>query len=394
MTVSLKILKNVYGGDGLARLGDGRVTFVAGAWAGETVKAEIFEEKRQFVRARLAEIVESSAERISGAPESAIPGCVYADISLAGETAAKAGQIAEFLARARLWDGPVETVRFGGTGLNYRNKVVYHFAFQDGDWAIGYRQEPLHRIVDVERDPLAADAINAKLPEIRRSVRALLTSGPVSVRKDTQRRETLTVRWSAKSGVNWWLGDAPPGLTLKETTCGCGFEVPAGGFYQINPEVGGELVKTVAADVAALGSGELYDLYCGVGVFGICCRPQKLVGVEFLRSATDAAARNAANAGVDARFFHGRLDRNLSRLKLCGESTVIVDPPRGGMERSAAVALARARVKRIFYVSCDPATLTRDLKVLSDAYEVERVRWFNMFPRTARFETLVTLRPR
>ena len=93
MTVSLRIIKNVYGGDGLARLGDGRVAFVAGAWTGELVKAEIFEEKRNFVRARLTEIVEASPARISAAEESIVPGCVYAGISLSRETAAKALQI-------------------------------------------------------------------------------------------------------------------------------------------------------------------------------------------------------------------------------------------------------------------------------------------------------------
>ena len=84
----------------------------------------------------------------------------------------------------------------------------------------------------------------------------------------------------------------------------------------------------------------------------------------------------------------------MKRMPLGARTTVILDPPRGGLEHGVARALAASKAPRIFYVSCDPATLTRDLRELARAYDVESVRWFDMFPRTARFETLVTLRRR
>jgi tRNA/tmRNA/rRNA uracil-C5-methylase (TrmA/RlmC/RlmD family) len=276
--------------------------------------------------------------------------------------------------------------------LNYRNKAVYHFAKTGEGWAIGYRKERSHEIVDVASDPLAVKEINARLPEIRQSVKALLTNGSKAVRQDVERKGTLTVRWSPKSGVNWWLGEAPQRLRLKEVTLGTSFEVPAGGFYQVNPLVGEELVKCVAGEVGRLSPDELYDLYCGVGVFGVCCRPKRLVGVEYLKSAVDVARQNAERAGVESEFFAGAVARNISRFRFSPSSAVIVDPPRGGMERGVAAALAKSGAGKIFYVSCDPATLTRDLKTLASAYAVERVKWFNMFARTARFETLVTLK--
>ena len=101
MVSTVYIAKNVYGGDGLGRLGDGRVVFVPGAWAGEQVKAEIVEEKRQFVRARLVEIVERSPERQEPVGP-VLPGMVYAALSPAGEQAAKEQQLREFFDRARL----------------------------------------------------------------------------------------------------------------------------------------------------------------------------------------------------------------------------------------------------------------------------------------------------
>ena len=402
MTSTVYIAKTVYGGDGLGRLGDGRVVFVPGAWAGEQVRAEIVEEKKHFVKARLVEVVEPSPERLrteDGRPETAVPGMVYADLSYKGECEAKEQQLREFFDRARIkvdifhCSPSPSTFAF----LNYRNKVVYHFARQKGKWAIGYRTEPSHEIVDVCEDPLARPEINAKLGEIRRNVLTLLTTGPEVIRRETERKGNVTVRWTAKTGVKWWIGDAPKGLVLKETTCGLDFEVPADGFYQVNPEVGEELVKAVVAEYGkgAADAPEVLDLYCGVGVFGLCCKPPKLTGVESGRQAIDFAKRNAANQKfANARFWAERVGENLKRISVGPRTTVIVDPPRDGMEPNVPKWLAASEAPRILYVSCDPATLVRDLKTICRSYDVESVRWFNMFPRTARFETLVVLKRR
>ncbi len=392
MISSVYIAKNVYGGDGLGRLGDGRVVFVPGAFAGESVKAEIVEERKNYVKAKLIEIVEASPERTGDAPPP-IPGMVYANLTPAGEVAVKDAQLREFLERARFNpDLLVSPSADGVRSLNYRNKVVYHFAKQDGEWVIGYRLEPSHTILDVTNDPLARPEINAKLPEIRRNVLMLLTQGASAVRKSVEKKEKVTIRWTAKSGVQWWLGDAPEGLVLKETTGGRIFEVPAGGFYQVNPEVGEELVKTAATAFAMNPTDDLLDLYCGVGVFGLCLAPKRLTGIESGRAAIEFAKKNAAAQGcANARFFAAEVGKNLNRFEI-SDRTIIVDPPRGGLEPNVPRWLARSGAKRIFYVSCDPATLMRDVKAIGSDYELESIRWFNMFPRTARFETLAVLR--
>ena len=400
MISNVYIAKNVYGGDGLGRLGDGRVVFVPGAWAGEQVRAEIVEEKKHFVKARLVEVVEASPERLVERVERVerpVPGMVYSGLSYKGECEAKEQQLREFFERARLLVPKIEQAEQSNnrTILNYRNKVVYHFAKQKGKWVIGYRTEPTHEIVDIENDPLARPEINAKLGEIRRAVLTLLTTGPEAVRRDTERKGNVTVRWTAKTGVKWWVGDAPKGLVLKETTCGRDFEVPADGFYQVNPEVGEELVKAVVAEYekGAKDAPDVLDLYCGVGVFGLCCNPPKLTGIESGRQAIDFAKRNAAaQKFANAKFWAERVGQNLKRISVNGHTTVIVDPPRDGMEPNVPKWLAESKAPRILYVSCDPATLTRDLKTICRGYDIESVRWFNMFPRTARFETLVVLR--
>ena len=396
MTSTIYIAKTVYGGDGLGRLGDGRVAFVPGAWSGEQVKAEIVEEKRHFVKARLVEVVEPSPDRLAS-PDAAVPGMVYAGLSVAGECAAKEAQLREFFERARIPVASFATfdpAKF--PSRNYRNKVVYHFERQKGAWAIGYREEPSHAVVDVADDPLACAEINAKLPEIRRAVTALLTTGPEAVRRDTAQKGRVTIRWTKKTGVKWWIGDSPKDLVLKETTRGLDFEVPADGFYQVNPAVGEALVAAVVEECrkGRPANADVLDLYCGVGVFGLCCEPSRLVGVESGNRAVAFAKRNASAQGArQATFVSDRVGHFVRRMRDASKSTVVVDPPRGGFEPGVAKALVHARAPRLLYVSCDPATLVRDLRELTRAYAVESVRWFNMFPRTARFETLVVLAP-
>ena len=401
MTTNVYIAKSVYGGDGLGRLGDGRVVFVPGAWAGEQVLAEIVEEKRNFVRARLVEVSEASAERVAPGPE--VPGMVYSGLSVAGERAAKAAQLAEFFERARIRIPEIVGPDGSEPSANYRNKVVYHFGKAGGGWAIGYRREPGHEIVDVADDPLAVPEINAKLAEIRRGAVTLLTTGPEAVRRDVERKGGLTVRWTRKSGVKWWIGDPPAGMVLKETSCGLDFEVPADGFWQVNPVVGERLASAVA-DAYAAGAAnapDILDLYCGVGVLGLVARDRagaaagRLTGVESGRQAVDFARRNAAaQNAAGAKFFAERVGPNVRRMPLGPRTTVILDPPRGGLEHGVARAIASSKAARVIYVSCDPATLMRDLRELAPAFDVASVRWFDMFPRTARFETMVVLERR
>lgn len=394
MISTVYIAKVVYGGDGLGRLGDGRVVFVPGALAGEHVKAEIVEDKKHYVRGRLVEIVDSSPER-TGTEPPPIPGMVYANFTRKAEVAAKGMQLADFFERARIALPAAPVFEPCERIANYRNKVVYHFGKENGQWVLGYREEPGHRVVDVSSDPLAREEINKALPIIRRHVFSLLTQGAPSVRKAVERKGNLTVRWSKASGLKWWIGNRPPqDSVMKEIACGKVFEVPADGFWQMNPDVAQQLYRAVADEYARgkAAAPDVIDLYCGVGVLGLCCRPPHLFGVESGKVAVEFAKRNAASLGQPgASFVMGQTGQMLGKIRFGNTSTVILDPPRSGLERGVARALVKSGAPRILYVSCDPATLIRDLRTLIQTYDIKSVKWFDMFPRTARFESFVTL---
>ena len=403
MTVTLKIEKSVYGGDGLGRLGDGRVAFVPGAYAGETVKAEIVEQKKRFVKTRLVNIEEPIPERLSETGPT-VPGMVYADVAYSAEIRFKQDQLENFLWKVAHTVLPLEVVP-AVAPTTYRNKVVYHTERQHGKWVLGYREEPDHRVVDVTQDPLACPAINAALPAIRSAVFTLLTQGARAVRQSAKAADNVTIRHTARDGVKWWLGEPPANLELCEQTAGLKFAVSADGFYQVNPQMADRLVAAVRDEYASGidTAPHVLDLYCGVGVFGLCCAhaakasmadPIRLVGIESGRAAVACAKKNAAALGIPANFFCERVGGSLTRIKAGAHHTVIVDPPRGGLEPNVAPWLARLPAPRILYVSCDPATLTRDLAVLTRTYDISRVKLFDLFPRTARFETLVVLQKR
>ena len=407
MTVTLKIEKNVYGGDGLGRLGDGRVCFVPGVFAGETVRAELTEQKKSFVRAKCVELVEASPDRIRrpdeprSASSPAVPGMVYADVKYAAELRFKEEQLGNFLERVGQSYTHIEVI--AGRSLNYRNKVTYHLQQVNGRWLMGYRRELSHDVIDIEYDPLACKEINDALPSIRAGVLSMLTQGSRNMRREARERSTVTIRWTLDDGVRWWLGKAPEGLELVERTCGLRFNVSADGFYQVNPEIGEKLVRAVVDSYAdgVEASPDVVDLYSGVGVFGLSCvngvrgrglpAQPRIVGVESGRKAVAAAKVNAKAAGICAGFLCERVGGGLQRIRIGDQTTVIVDPPRGGMERNVPPFLANSKAKRLFYVSCDPATLTRDLQSIVKTYRIKRVRLFDMFPRTARFETFVEL---
>ena len=402
MTVELDIQKNVYGGDGLGRLGDGRVVFVPGAFAGEKVCAEIVEQKKRYVKARLVEVVEASPDRI--APGPTVPGMAYAAISYKGELRLKQDQLENFLWKVQSTVLPLDVVG-APEPLNYRNKVVYHTERRGGNWLLGYREEQSHRVTDVTEDPLACPEINRALPDIRAGVMALLTRGAKAVRDSAKAAENVTIRYTPIDGVKWWLGDPPLGMELTEQTCGLHFRVPADGFYQVNPQMADKLVAAVrnAYLEGVSEAGHLLDLYCGVGVFGLCCLKAlggialkegvsaRLVGIESVREAIACAKRNAEALGVKASFFCERVGGSLGRIKVGPHHTVVLDPPRGGLEPNVPGWLAKRPAPRLFYVSCDPATLTRDLTALMPTYRVEKATLFDLFPRTARFETFVQL---
>ena len=415
----LTITSVAYLGSGIARTEEGMVVFVPGSLPGETVEATIVKRAKRFMVASVDEILEASPDRIkpdcrlpSGVQ---VPGCVYDHASYSCELRLKAAQLQDFLRPVSLGfatsanpvtsdnsanpvidANPVNDV-IGVNPVNgvnplplsswrpYRNKMVLHYR----RGALGYVGEDNQTIIDIAYCPLSLPQINYELARVRAS-------------EHFRNGDKLTIRYTSLDGAVSWVNNPPPDLRhLREKTAIGPMLVPTDGFFQINPFVSRELVRQVMDWAKQGGEKEVLDLYCGVGVFALHAMLQagfiKATGIESGRHAVAAAEENARAFGVapGATFICSdavEAARQGFFLRDLSHTLVIVDPPRMGLGRPVSEALRDSGAPRIIYVSCDPATLTRDLRViLRGGYAIEAVRMFDMFPRTAHFETAVLL---
>lgn len=391
-----------YGGDGLARI-EGRVVFIPGSIPGETLRASVTALKKNYARAEPVEILRASPSRIEPCcrtPDAAgspcrVPGCVYDHLAYGCEVQAKQTQLEGFLRRLPNDGEIVFQPPFASPApLHYRNKIVLHTSRRGRRVLLGYRKEPSHEVLDMAACPLACEAINEALARLRSAESYHRLPHDADV----------TFRYTPRDGACWWIGSgsaAQCGDFLTETSVAGPLRVPRNGFFQVNPAVGDTLVRTVVSWVAEENDApEILDLYCGVGVFGLACMKAggtRLCGIESGRAAIAAAQHNAETLGIPADFHCRALGHEpcdlAALLPRPERTTCIVDPPREGMTSDVVQALIASGLRRILYVSCDPATLSRDLSaLLRGGFRVARAALFDMFPRTAHFESLVDLR--
>jgi tRNA/tmRNA/rRNA uracil-C5-methylase (TrmA/RlmC/RlmD family) len=394
--MELEITDVAYRGSGIARR-EGVVVFVPGTLPEEVAKVRITGSGKRFLTGEVLEILKPSPDRIAPccrlADGTHVPGCVYDHAAYSAEVALKDAQLRNFL-RKLVTDneGVFLPPAPSPLPLHYRNKAVFHVQNgPDGALRAGYLGDDNRTVIDIPSCPLADEAINAAWAQLR--AEGKLHDG-----------DSVTFRHTKADGVVSWIGRPSEKARWLTEDSGVGpVLVPLDGFFQVNPPVADALVADVRAWVAEAaretGATRLLDLYCGVGVFGLAAARDgiaEVVGVESGRNAVAAARRNARNLGTTHATFHCETAAEAARKDFhCADlsrTIAVVDPPRSGMERAAAEALAKAGPPAIVYVSCDPATLTRDLGIFTaHGYAVRRARVFDMFPRTLHFESAVLL---
>lgn len=375
-------------GMGIGRV-DGWVVMVPFVMPGERVRVRIFRNFQNYSDADLIEIIEPSSERVE--PQCPLymqcGGCQYQHMSYAAQLKQKTAQVAELMAKLGGIDFPVDPAHGSPKEYNYRSKITPHYnrPGRDGSQPIGFLQYGRrNQIIDVERCPIATEAINEALPEAREEARR---SGG---KKRRQRGGTLLMRDVLEGVVN------DPQAIVSERVGDVTFQFKAGEFFQNNPFVLPELVAHVAAEASAEGARYLVDAYCGVGLFALSTARsfEQVAGVEISEPAVRWAQANCRISGIDnARFVIGKAEAIFNGLKFPAESTaLVIDPPRKGCDESFRQQLLEYRPKRLVYVSCDPATQARDLKeFVAGGYRITRIQPFDLFPHTRHIENVVSL---
>jgi 23S rRNA (uracil1939-C5)-methyltransferase len=366
--LTLAIGDVAFGGEGVARVND-FVVFVPFVATGEVVEAELTELKKHYGRARLLRVLTPAPERV----EALCPyfgqcgGCQYQHLTYTAQLQLKRKQIGDLFQRIGRLDGEAITpVVPCPQPYGYRNRIMIRSQwdkFKQG-LNIGFIRADNRLVVDIEECKIAEPALNEQIHYVR-------------------------AHPPPKGGMKVVLRIPPDG-----------WELPPDSFFQNNFFLLPKLVGVVRDRLREAGTRHLLDVYCGVGFFSIELSDvvQSFVGVELDRLAIQAARRNAVARGrANGEFVAGAAEEMLPELLSrfpAKEVTVLLDPPRKGCQRPMLEMLRRVRPAQIIYVSCQPATMVRDLNVLcaEGVFEVAQVVPLDMFPHTQHVECVADIR--
>lgn len=370
------------GGMGLAHAA-GKTVFVSLAAPGDSVRVQVEREQGNVLFASVVEVLTPSKVRV----EPPCPyfgrcgGCDFQQLTYEAQLAAKAEIISDCLQRiARLDHVPQIDVQPSPNNWRYRVRATWQI---DRDQqTIGYYERGSRRVCDV------ADCA-VLMPELQSTLERVRATEWNEFPEELKHLDVV----AGENGVS--LAPEFAEFRTNELSLRVGNEVysyNAESFFQINPVLVGELVEFALSDA---GGETALDLYCGVGLFTLplARRFEKVVGVEGNRTAVRFAKRNLQEAGLgNARVVNASV-ADWIRNGAGGVDFVLLDPPRAGAESVVIKEILNVRPDRISYVSCDPATLARDLKkLIAGGYAIGAIKGFDLFPQTHHVETVVLLR--
>lgn len=332
-----------FGGAGVGRLPDGRVCFVHGTLPGERVLARIVTEKKNHVIGEVARILVASPRRVS--PKCPVygecGGCSLQHAAYDLQLEIKTSQVCELIRRiAKLPEAPVDAMLPSPLEWAYRNRISVHLDRN----RIGFHHRKSHQIVDVSRCPLATSTVNDRLTKLREN----------------------PPRGASR-------------ITLREA------DGPRG-FSQVNTSAA-ELLAATVENMAGAGD-TLIDAYSGAGFFAkrLTGHFKKIIGLEWSQAAVAEARRNAdPRETYHCAAVENSLPAILSDSMSAG-TTLLLDPPAEGLHPDVLRAILENPPARLVYVSCDPATFSRDTGRLLERFRLERVQPVDMFPQTAEIE--------
>ncbi len=344
--VDLKIEDIAFGGKGVARE-NGKAIFIPFTIEDETVSAEIVREKKKFAEAELVGVKESSPHRVT--PEcpyfGRCGGCTYQHINYEHQLAIKWRQVRDALQRiGKFRDVPMRPIIASLEQYGYRNRITVHA--QDG--VIGFFRRDSHRLIDIERCPISRDEVNRALTELREQPHV--------------RDGHYTLRASSGARV----------------------------FSQTNEAVANALCDLIV-DLVPANQKLLIDAYCGAGFFAkaLLDKFERIIGIDWDKFAIDAAKQEAT---AKETYIAGDMDLELASIELeeRERTILIIDPPAVGLSLAVRNAIGDLAPATLIYVSCNPATLARDLKELRGKFTINSVTPLDMFPQTAEIEVVAS----
>ena len=396
--------KLTYGGEAMGRLPDGRAVFVPFGLPGETVRVRLTQDKQNFARGELLEVLTASAERIDPKCKhfGKCGGCHYQNLSYEDQLQAKTGILRDQFQRiGKIENPPIKLIVPSPLEWNYRNHVQFHLT---AEGKLGFVNSKGNSVFPIEECHLPETGIDSFWRELQfesnKDVeRVSLRAGQneeLMVVLESENFETPELEIEADVSVVHLFDEHPVviagGDHFVVSVHEKDFRVSAGSFFQVNTKMAEKMVEHILARLPVSTFTTLLDVYCGVGLFSKFFAPTcgQVIGIEESESACEDFVFNLDEFD-NVELYEGTAEEVLPGLagRLDSSTFVIVDPPRAGIERHALDAIISIKPQIIAYISCDPSTLARDAaRLINGGYRLVEVTPFDLFPQTYHIESI------
>ncbi len=404
-TFEITLEKLTYGGESMGRLPDGRAVFIPFGLPNEVVKIRLTQEKQNFARGEIIEILKPSPDRITAKCKHFLQcgGCHYQHMSYENQLLAKTEILQDQLQRiGKIENPPVKNIISSPSEWNYRNHIQFHLT---DEGKLGFINSKGNSAFGIEECHLPEPAIDSFWRQLEfesntNLERVSLRSGDENdliLILESESPETPELEVEANVSVIHVYENHPVVIAGQDHTfikiLDKDFKVSSQSFFQVNIKMAEKMVEHLINQIPTPDSQTtLLDIYCGVGLFSkfFANKYQKVIGIESSPSACEDFVFNLDEfENID--LYEGSAEEILPKLanQITTPTHVILDPPRAGIEKHALDAIVNIKPQIIAYVSCDPSTLARDAaRLISGGYKLKHVTPFDLFPQTYHIESI------
>lgn len=443
--IEIKIKKILFGGEGIAYYNENFVIFVPMSVPGDIVKVEIISVKKNYARGLIKDLIKAGPERIKNNKISFEDffGCDFAMLKYEAQLKYKKLMLEDVMQRiGGLKNFPISEVIASENIFNYRNKIIEPFSIQNGEIITGFFKRKSHNIFEVEENILNSKIANV----IIKRLKELLNKTKISVYDEKNHNgllRNIMLRTNSKNEAmvvpiinsnevnnelkdillelkeefkeiksiyfssntkktNTLLGDKNIFIWgkkfLQENIEGINFYISPSSFFQINLEQAKKLYNVAISMFSNIENKYIVDAYSGTGTIAMILakRAKKIYSIEIVKSASEDAKKTAEENGIkNIDFINGAVEEELVKLIKDKKQidTIIFDPPRKGLEASIIDKVKDLSLREVVYISCNPSTLARDVKLFSErGYSLVRLEAVDMFPQTSHIECVALLK--
>ncbi len=386
------IIKSIsHDGKGIGYI-DNKIIFVPKTIDGEVVNAKVIKDKKNYLEGKLVSVLKKSDKRT----ENLCPyydkcgGCAYLHIDKNYEEEIKTNAVIDIFKKYSNLDISPKFISLNE--YNYRNKI--ELKIKDNIW--GFYDSASHDFIRIDNCLLAKESINniikdTDLFHIKNGTITIRTNynDEILIKIDTENKYEIDIdNLKTKHNIIGIIVNEKIIYgtdSFIERIGGYLFEVNINSFFQINLDILNEVFKILKN----YSFGNLVDLYCGVGTLGIACNKTELYGIEIIKEAVKDAIKNAKINKQNNYYLLG----DSSKIKEINNKidTIIVDPPRSGLNKETINNIININASKIVYMSCNPMTLARDINIIKDNYKIDDFYILNMFPKTKHIECLLLM---